>query len=175
MLRHIVLIGVIVVGLGALALLAVKHAAGNRSRLLTVCLDDAQGLRAQADVRVAGVEVGKVISVRAQPDVKSCLAQIQLRLKTPYELTIPRDAMVEIQTAGLLGAPYIQIDARSATGPPLREGESLHGVRGPTPVESLQTIVNTLKQGCGSGVAEKAGGPAGNSAKPGVSTPSTPH
>ena len=51
---------------------------------------DAQGLKAGTPVRLAGVDVGKVLSVRARPDLTPNPAEVQLVVSTPYELKIPQ-------------------------------------------------------------------------------------
>ncbi|MGC2697155.1 MAG: hypothetical protein WA738_15325 [Candidatus Angelobacter sp.] len=40
-------------------------------------------------------------------------------LQTPYELNIPNDSVVMLETAGVLGEVFPEIDIRGASGPPL--------------------------------------------------------
>ena len=40
-------------------------------------------------------------------------------LNPPYELKIPNDSTVLLDTAGILGETLVDIDAASATGPPI--------------------------------------------------------
>ena len=80
---------------------------------------NAQGLRAGAKVRLAGVEIGSVTSVRVRPELKDYPAEIVMSLETPYELNIPNDSVVTLETAGVLGEVFPEIDTRGASGPPL--------------------------------------------------------
>lgn len=86
---------------------------------LTTCFQNVNGLRRGAAVRLAGFDVGSVRGVRAQPTDKSCPGAVDMDLRTPYELRIPRDSVASTATAGLLGETYLEIDASAASGPPI--------------------------------------------------------
>ncbi len=83
---------------------------------------DARGLHAGARARVAGVEVGSVTSVRVRPELHDHPAEVAMTLNTPYELKIPNDSIVILETAGLLGEVFPEISLHGATGPPLQSG-----------------------------------------------------
>jgi len=80
---------------------------------------NAEGLRAGAGVRLAGVEIGSVTSVRVRPELREHPVEVQVSLQTPYQLNIPNDSVVTLETAGLLGEVFPEIDVRGASGPPL--------------------------------------------------------
>jgi phospholipid/cholesterol/gamma-HCH transport system substrate-binding protein len=92
---------------------------------LTTCFQDVSGLRAGARVRVAGVEVGTVRDVRAQPTDKACPGAVEIVLRAPYDLKLPNDSVASINTEGLLGQAYLAIDASGASGPPVLNGGKL--------------------------------------------------
>lgn len=83
---------------------------------------DAQGLRPGAKVRLAGVEVGSVTSVRARPELRDHPAEVALILQTPYELKVPNDSVVSLESAGVLGEVFAQINIQNASGPPIESG-----------------------------------------------------
>ena len=87
--------------------------------------NDAQGLRAGAPVRVAGVEVGRVSSVRVRPDLRDRPAEVTMSLQTSYELEIPSDAIVRLQSDGVLGQTYPEIDITRAIAPAAKNGAVL--------------------------------------------------
>lgn len=103
---------------------------------------DAAGLRVGATVRVAGVNVGSVTSVRVRPEHPDYPAEVSLVLQTPYELNIPNDSVVTLETAGLLGETYPEIDIQGATGPVLQDGETLKTRPGQGP--SMQQVMDCL-------------------------------
>ncbi len=83
------------------------------------CFDDAGGLRTGAPVRIAGVDVGTVRSVRANPQNKNCPAEVEMALATTYEIRVSKDSVAGIESAGLLGEVYVSIDITRATGGPV--------------------------------------------------------
>lgn len=86
---------------------------------------DAEGLRKGAPVRLAGVEVGRVTSVRARSDVQGGVAEVVIVLSTPYELKIPSDSTVSLSQAGVLGDIFVEINLGSASGAPVASGSVL--------------------------------------------------
>lgn len=100
------------------------------------------GLRAGASVRVAGVEVGTVSSVRVRPEQREQPAAVELSLQTSYPLQIPNDAIVTVKTAGLLGESFADIDIHGATGPPLQDGGTLK--TGPSENPTSQQLMDCL-------------------------------
>jgi ABC-type transporter Mla subunit MlaD len=103
---------------------------------------DAQGLRAGAKVRVAGVEVGTVNSVRVRPESRDNPVEVNMMVQTPYELKIPNDAVVVLESAGVLGETFPQIDIQGASGPPVGNGGVLKTA--PTVNVSSQELVERL-------------------------------
>jgi phospholipid/cholesterol/gamma-HCH transport system substrate-binding protein len=83
---------------------------------------NAQGLRPGARVRVAGVEVGSVTSVRVRPELRDHPAEVSMSLDTPYELKIPSGSVVALEAAGVFGEVFLQIDIQGAIGPPVQNG-----------------------------------------------------
>jgi ABC-type transporter Mla subunit MlaD len=116
---HWVVILIVAVGLATVGVFSyLKHTAPPSFSLKT-CFQDANGLRPGAAVRLAGVDVGRVRSVRAQPADHACPAAVEMQLQADYELKIPRDSVASIATAGLLGETYLEIDVSGASGQPI--------------------------------------------------------
>jgi ABC-type transporter Mla subunit MlaD len=108
----IVLIGVVV-----LAILFVPLRPMGHRMVAKAYFTNAMGLRAGAPVRFAGVDLGSVKSARAKPEVKN--SPVEVVFNPPYELKIPNVSTVLPKTAGILGETFVDIDAASATGPPI--------------------------------------------------------
>lgn len=102
---------------------------------------DAEGLRNGAKVRVAGVEVGTVTSVRVRPELRDTPVEVIMMLQTPYELKIPNDSVVELDLAGVLGETFAQIDVQGASGPPVENGGVLKSVATPSIRASQQELI----------------------------------
>lgn len=108
----------VVIGIAAIGSLFFRH---DRFSQLEVksCFNDVQGLRQGAPVRIAGVDVGTVRRVRANPPRKDCPAEVEMTLTTAYEISIPKDSIAGIDTAGVLGESFVSIDISQATGAPV--------------------------------------------------------
>jgi len=115
--RKIILALIVAVGLTAIGGLLVGRLRYSH-QVLKSCFNDVQGLKAGASVRIAGVEVGTVRRVRANPQMKNCPAEVDIELATTYEVRVPRDSIAGIATAGLLGETYVDIDVTQAVGGP---------------------------------------------------------
>jgi len=118
MLRKSILVLMTVVGLAAIGSLFVRNVHLSRQELKS-CFSDVQGLKEGATVRIAGVDVGTVRSVRANPQNRNCPAEVEMAIATSYNLRVPKDAIVAIQTEGILGQGYLDIDVSQASGLPI--------------------------------------------------------
>ncbi len=97
---------VLLVAAGFLAY-AVSHSgrSGVAGYPLRAKFDRIDGLNVGADVRMAGVKVGAVISARIDP--KSFLAEVNFTVQSGIEL--PKDSSAEISSDGLLGGKYLAL------------------------------------------------------------------
>jgi phospholipid/cholesterol/gamma-HCH transport system substrate-binding protein len=118
---------------------------------LRVYFQNAQGIRAGAPVRLAGVDVGSVTNVRPRPDVKGSPAEIVMELNTPYELKVPKDSYVTLQTAGVLGETFAEIDAAGASGLPATSGSVLNAreVQALSTTQLMEKFEKLVQQRCG--------------------------
>jgi ABC-type transporter Mla subunit MlaD len=118
MLRKWLLVLMVVVGLAAIGSLFARRGRFH-PQVLKSCFTDVQGLKPGSSVRIAGVDVGTVTSVRPNPQNNNCPAEVEMELATAYDLRIPRDSLTEIDTDGLLGGSLVTIDVRQASGSPI--------------------------------------------------------
>ncbi|MBZ5657829.1 MAG: MCE family protein [Acidobacteriia bacterium] len=140
--RRWVVVLIVVVGLAAISTLIVGNIRLSRQELKS-CFSDVQGLRARATVRIAGVDVGTVRSVRANPQNKNCTAEVEMALATSYDLRVPKDAIAVIETAGILGESYVDIDVSQASGTPLENHGYLKS-KSAKPLPSAEELLKAL-------------------------------
>jgi ABC-type transporter Mla subunit MlaD len=97
---------------------------------------------------MAGVDIGSVASVRVRPDVRDTPAEVIMALQTPYALRVPKDASVSVETEGVLGPTFADIDIIGASGPPLEDGGVLKSKERPglTNEELLEHLAGIFKQ-----------------------------
>jgi phospholipid/cholesterol/gamma-HCH transport system substrate-binding protein len=89
--------------------------------------DNASGLRVGAPVRLSGVDIGNVVAMRVVPDKDKQLTPVQVIMKvsTKYGFNLRRDSMTSLDTAGVLGETYLDIDSSQAIGAPAQNGDTL--------------------------------------------------
>lgn len=106
---------------------------------LRAYVDNAGGLRVGAPVRLEGVDVGNVKGIRVVRDPLRKVAPVEVLMKitTKYSDTMRADCVVSLNTAGVLGEVFVDLDCRQAAGGPLLDNAEL-----PTrEVAQLQDVV----------------------------------
>jgi phospholipid/cholesterol/gamma-HCH transport system substrate-binding protein len=145
----------VAVAVAALLIMVVGHwPMGNR---LTVkaYFSKVAGLREGATVRIAGVDVGSVKSVHVRPELGQAPVEVVMILNPPYEIRIPSDSTVSLETEGVLGATYAEINTASASGPPLAANAVLktQATEQVTAQQFLESVSKILeKKNCDCGV-----------------------
>ncbi|MFY9909995.1 MAG: MlaD family protein [Candidatus Sulfotelmatobacter sp.] len=89
--------------------------------------DNASGLRVGAPVRLNGVDIGNVRAIRVVSNKNLQLTPVEVTLKvsTKYGFDLRRDSVTSLETAGVLGETYLDIDSSQALGPPAHDGDTL--------------------------------------------------
>ncbi len=89
--------------------------------------DNAQGLRKGAPVRLSGVDIGNVTDILIVPfkDKQLTPVEITMKVSTKYSYALRRDSMASLDTAGVLGETYLDIESAQAVGPPAQQGDTL--------------------------------------------------
>ena len=95
--------------------------------LLKSYFDNAEGLRIGAPVRLSGVDIGNVTLIRIVADKDKHLTPVEVTVKvsTKYAFNLRRDSMTSLETAGVLGETYIDIDSSQAIGAVVQDGDTL--------------------------------------------------
>src|SRR5215831_15809585 len=92
---------------------------------LTSYFDNASGLRPGAPVRLSGVDVGNVTHIGIVRDKPLTPVEVIMKISTRYDYAMRRDSVTSLETAGVLGETYIDIDSSQAVGGPLQDGDIL--------------------------------------------------
>jgi phospholipid/cholesterol/gamma-HCH transport system substrate-binding protein len=124
---------------------------------LTASFENVRGLRQGASVRIAGVDVGYASNVEAHPESKDCLAEVNMTLETPYNLTVPSDAIARVESTGLLGAEFFDIDVRAASGRPTGDNARLKTAPTIPPLEAIKTVVKAASAECADCASKQQG------------------
>ena len=89
--------------------------------------DNAQGLRQGAPVRLNGVDIGNVTKILIVPDKdkQQTPVKVLMKVSTKYSYAIHRDSVTSLETAGVLGETFLDIDSLQALGPAAQDGDTL--------------------------------------------------
>lgn len=126
----------VVLGLAAVAYLTIKLGGGSLMNGDTYALEarftSVSGLNTGSNVIVAGVPVGRVDSIRVDP--QEFTAIVSFRVKS--EIQLPTDSMASIKTTGLIGDKYLAISP-GADEACFKPGERLTMTESSVDLESL--------------------------------------
>jgi phospholipid/cholesterol/gamma-HCH transport system substrate-binding protein len=120
------IVAVSAMGLAVMLIMAVGGAAGFswQRYALKTRFSDVKGLKSGAVVRVAGVEVGKVIEV----ELSGAEVEVHLEVKKGNEQRITTESRASIGSLSLLGEPVIDVSP-ATSGTPLKDGDYIPAVR----------------------------------------------
>ena len=95
--------------------------------MLQSYFDNASGLREGAPVRLSGVDVGNVIHIRvvSDKDKQQTPVEVIMKVSTKYGFNLRRDSVISLETAGVLGETYLDIDSSQAIGPAVQDGDTI--------------------------------------------------
>ncbi|MFD1795274.1 outer membrane lipid asymmetry maintenance protein MlaD [Paracoccus aurantiacus] len=97
---------------------------------LTAAFPSIEGIEKGSEVRLAGVPVGRVSDIRLNPETYYAEARISL----PDNILLPSDSAALIQSDGLLGGAYLE----------LQPGGSLDNLSPGDEIEDVQGAVSLL-------------------------------
>ncbi len=105
-----------------------------------IAFPEVSQLATQSDVRVAGVEIGKVEAVERSADGKRVIATLEIDRKYA---PVSADAKAQIRNKTILGQTYVELTLGSRNGPRIADGGMLDQSRVGDLV-TLDEILNTL-------------------------------
>jgi phospholipid/cholesterol/gamma-HCH transport system substrate-binding protein len=113
---------------------------GAQGYRINVSFPSAQDLATQADVRIAGVSVGKVVSTQLDPKDNRTMATLQLEHQYA---PIRQDTRAILRTKTILGETYVQLIPGQPNAPPIHDGGTLPRSQ-VLPTVQLADIFNAL-------------------------------
>ncbi len=137
-------------GMGALFFLTTKATGGNdfaatETYTVSARFDNVGSLKTRAPVSMSGVTIGRVSSVKFDPDALEAVVEFEIDSKYAK---IPEDSDASILTAGLLGSQYIGLQA-GGSDIYLEDGSELFFTQSAIVLENLigKFLVNSGSEG----------------------------
>ncbi|CAL9573827.1 MCE family protein [Streptomyces sp. Tu 3180] len=150
--------GRILAGVSALAVLVAgglttARVLGSDGTRITAYFDRATGIHAGSDLRVLGVRVGEVESVRPQGTT------VRVGLLLDEGVRVPEGARAVVVAPSVVADRYVQLTPAYGAGPALAEGAVLPASRNRTPVEidQIYDSITELGRALGPDGANSAG------------------
>ena len=107
--------------------------------------DNASGLRQGAPVRLQGVDVGNVSAIRVVPNKPLTPVEVTMKVSTRYLANLRKDSVTSLETAGVLGETYVEIESGQAKGPRVKEGDVLITREHPDFTDVVRASQSTLQ------------------------------
>ncbi|WP_084067023.1 outer membrane lipid asymmetry maintenance protein MlaD [Desulfocicer vacuolatum] len=105
---------------------------GNKTYRINAYFSNVAGLKNGATVEMAGVEIGRVISVNL--DTKKLLARVIMGIHK--EVVLAEDAIASVKTSGIIGDKYISLSP-GGSDMILEDGDILFNTESAIDIESL--------------------------------------
>jgi phospholipid/cholesterol/gamma-HCH transport system substrate-binding protein len=112
---------------------------------LKTYLDNAEGLRVGAPVRLQGVDVGNVTEVSVVTDKPLTPVQVIMKVTTRYGAMLRKDTTVVLSTAGVLGEVFVDLNSTHAKGAPAVDGDVLPAQEAPGVQEVIRASQTSLQ------------------------------
>lgn len=106
----------------------------NEGYMLTASFDQVTGLRNGSSVLIGGVPVGKVVSIKLEPEN---FYRARVEMKIDDSIRFGDDVIASIKTSGLIGDKYVNLSPNSSTEP-LKDGDEITET---TPMFDLENLI----------------------------------
>ena len=95
-----------------------------KRKTINVLFSSSEGIEQNAQVRLSGMKIGKVTSVRVAPEHGD---RVEVALSILDDTVVKTDSHAAIKTLGLVGGKYVDLTPGTADGKPLKSGDVLVG------------------------------------------------
>lgn len=108
--------------------------------------ENSAGLKVGAPVNLEGVTIGNVKSIQIVPDRKLTPVEVVMKVSAKYKNALHTDSKSSLDTVGVLGDTVVDIDSKSATGPPVQNNGELETTETPNLSDVIKSSQGTIEQ-----------------------------
>ncbi len=113
--------------------------------LLISYFDNASGMRVGAPVRLQGVDIGNVVGIRVVANKPLTPVEVTMKVNTRYLASLRTDSVTSLETAGVLGETFVEIDSSQSRGPAVKSGAVLATREHPDFQDVVRSSQSTLQ------------------------------
>ncbi len=115
--------------------------------IIKTYFDNASGIQPGAVVRLEGVDIGSVtrVQVVSNPARRLTPVEVTMKVSTRYHQSLRKDSVATLETAGVLGATYVDINSTTARGPEMQNGDVLESHETPQVEDVVRASQSTLQ------------------------------
>jgi phospholipid/cholesterol/gamma-HCH transport system substrate-binding protein len=107
--------------------------------------DNSGGLRVGAPVRLQGVDIGNVKGIGIVPGRPLAPVEVTMKINTKYLFNLRKDSVTSLQTAGVLGETYVDINSALARQGEVQDGDVLRTQETPQIQDVVRATQGTLQ------------------------------
>lgn len=112
---------------------------------LITYFDNAEGIRPGQPVDLQGVAIGNVKTVKVVPGRPLSPVQVVMRVNKDFQPFLHEDSKATIETAGVLGESFVDIDSKDAKGAIVKDGTELPPGNAPGISDVVKTSQTSLQ------------------------------
>jgi phospholipid/cholesterol/gamma-HCH transport system substrate-binding protein len=108
--------------------------------------ENAAGLKVGAPVNLEGVTIGNVTQVKIEASRKLTPVEVTMKIGSKYRPAVHTDSTSSLETIGVLGDTVVDINSKSATGPPVQNNAELKTNETPNLSDVIKSSQGTIEQ-----------------------------
>jgi phospholipid/cholesterol/gamma-HCH transport system substrate-binding protein len=111
---------------------------------LVAYFDNTEGLKVGAPVALLGLTIGNVKDITVVPNRPLDPIQVTMKVNTKYMFELHKDTVATIETAGVLGESFIDLDSKNAKDRQAKDGDVLKSANQPGLEDVVRASQSTL-------------------------------
>ncbi len=108
--------------------------------------ENSAGLKNGAPVNLEGVTIGNVTGINIVPSRKLTPVEVTMKIGARYRDAVHADSTSSLETIGVLGDTVVDINSKTATGPPVQNNAELKTNETPNLSDVIKSSQGTIEQ-----------------------------